>query len=173
VIVRGGSALAAITSRLREEVRALDPDLPLFFIQTIEQGFADSDQGLLGTLFGLLAVIALVLASVVLYALTAHDVARRRHEIGIRGALGAQTSQVVWLFMRSTMLALGVGLGLGLGGALAGGKLLQAFLVHTGARDPITLVTVAALLIMVSMAATIFPAWHAARLDPAQALRRD
>jgi putative ABC transport system permease protein len=173
VIVRGGPGLAAITPLLREAVRAVDPDLPLYFLSTMEQTLAMSRRAprLWGGMFGLLAGIALALASVGLYAVTAHGITQRTQEIGVRMALGAQSRQVVWLFVRRTIVQLSAGLAIGLGGALLTGRLLQTFLVQTDARDPITLVSVAALLILVSLAACIGPARRAARVDPVVALR--
>ncbi|MBZ5557807.1 MAG: ABC transporter permease [Acidobacteriia bacterium] len=172
IVVRG-PGLAAATALLREDVGALDPDLPLYSIQTTDDIVAAMrfPNRLMGSLLGLLALIALVLASVGLFALTAHSVTQRTQEIGVRMALGAQTSQVVWLLMWRTIVQLAVGLAIGLTGALAVGQLLQTFLVGTGARDPLTLTAVAALLIVVSLAASFFPARRAARVDPVVALR--
>jgi putative ABC transport system permease protein len=172
ILVRG-PGLAAAPSLLRQDVRALDPDLPLYFIQTMDEIVARTrfPTRLLGTLMGLLALIALVLASVGLFALTAHSVAQRTQEIGVRMALGAQTGQVLWLFMRRTILQLAIGLGVGLAGALAVGQLLQASSAGMGARDPVTLASVAAVLVTVSLAACFFPARRAAAVDPAIALR--
>jgi ABC-type antimicrobial peptide transport system permease subunit len=126
---------------------------------------------LIGGFLGMLALIALVLATVGLYAVTAHGVARRTKEIGVRMALGARAGQVVWLFARRTLVQLAVGVTLGLAGALAIGQLLQALLVGTAPRDTLTLVIVALLLVVVTSAASYFPARHAARLDPLRALR--
>ena len=128
---------------------------------------------IIGTLLGLLALIALVLSAVGLYALTAHSVAERTLEIGLRVALGARTSQVAWLFIRRTLVRLAVGLTMGTAGALATGRLLQSFLVQTDARDPFTIVAVVALLAAVSLIATVLPAREAWRLDPIVALRRE
>ena len=128
---------------------------------------------IIGALFGFLAIMALVQASVGLFALTAHGVVQRTHEIGVRMALGAQASHVAWLLMRWTLLQLAIGLTLGLSGALAVGRLLQAFLGGTSARDPITLLAVGTLLIAVSMTACVLPARRTARLDPATALRHE
>jgi putative ABC transport system permease protein len=172
ILVRGPGQAAA-PSLLREDVRALDPDLPLYFIQTMDEIVARTrfPSRLLGTLMGLLALIALVLASVGLFALTAHSVAQRTQEIAVRMALGAQTRQVLWLLMRRTILQLAIGLGVGLAGALAVGQLLQASSAGTGARDPVILASVAAVLVAVSLAACLFPARRAVAVDPAIALR--
>src|SRR4029453_15506475 len=108
-----------------------------------------------------------------IWGVTAHGIAQRTREIGIRVALGAQTSQIMWLFARSTGLLLVVALLLGAAGALLAGPLLGAFLVQVGGRDPVTLVAVATLLATVALAASLIPARRASRLDPVTALRRD
>lgn len=125
---------------------------------------------LVGTWFGILAVIALVVASVGLFALTAHAVAQRTQEIGVRLALGAHSVQVVWLFVRRTLLQLAIGLALG---ALSVGQLLHRYLGRTSPRDPITIAIVVGLLIGVAAIATLLPARRAARIDPAIALRTE
>ena len=127
----------------------------------------------MGSMFGFLAGSALLLSAVGLFALTAHGVAQHTHEIGIRIALGARASQLLWMFLRRTLLQLALGLMIGLVGALAVGQLLQTFLVDTGARDPLTLALVTALLAVASIAACVLPARRAARLDPAVALRHE
>lgn len=183
VIVKGSasanaatdSGLTAITASLREEVRALDPNLPLYAIETMDTTIARSRYPvrLVGTWFGVLAVIALVLASVGVFALTAHGVAQRTQEIGVRMALGAQAREVVWLFLRRTIVHLAIGLAIGLGGALTVGRLLQTLLGQVSPRDPITIAIVTALLVIVAGAATMFPARRAARVDPMVALRTE
>jgi predicted permease len=176
VIVHSASApagVAAVTALLRDEVRALDADLPLYAIQTLDDVVARTRYPLrlMGSLFALLALIAVVLSSVGLFALTSHSVAERTQEIGVRMALGAQKAEVVWLFVRRTLAQLAIGLTLGLGGALATGKLLQSFLVRTDARDPVTIAMVVCLLMVVSLVACVIPARRASRIDPVVALR--
>jgi putative ABC transport system permease protein len=165
--------LAAVTARLREEVRAVDPELPLYSVETMDAVVARgwAAQRLFGGFLGMLALIALVLATVGLYAVTAHGVARRTQEIGVRMALGARAGQVVWLFARRALVQLALGVTLGLAGALAVGRLLQSLLVGTAPRDTATLVIVSLVLVAVTSAASYFPARHAARLDPLRALR--
>jgi putative ABC transport system permease protein len=128
---------------------------------------------MIGTWFGVLAMVALVIASVGLFSLTAHAVAQRTHEIGVRMAVGAQAPQVVWLFVRRAFIQLAIGLVLGLAGALSVGSLLAAFLGETRPRDPITLGVVVALLAVVALVSSLLPARGATRVDPAITLRAE
>jgi ABC-type antimicrobial peptide transport system permease subunit len=98
-------------------------------------------------------------------------VTQRTQEIGVRMALGAQSKQVMWLFLRRAVVQLAIGLTIGIGGAFGVGKLLESLLVQTSTRDPLTLLSIVALLALVAVAACLFPARRAARLDPLVALR--
>jgi putative ABC transport system permease protein len=173
IIARGGADVAAVAPLIRASVRVLDPGLPIYGVEPIAAAAARArlPQQLAGGLFGVIALIGLALSTMGVYALTAYGVAQRTQEIGVRMALGAQAPQVMWLFLRRTTIHLAVGLALGVFGALATGQLLQSFLVETSARDPLTLVTVAALLVVVAIAASWIPSRRAARLDPMVALR--
>jgi predicted lysophospholipase L1 biosynthesis ABC-type transport system permease subunit len=171
IIVRG--PVREATARLRQEVEALDPHLPLFAIETLEQARARGrlPQRLISVWFGTLAAVALVLATVGVFAVTAHNVTERTHEIGVRMALGADAREVVRLFLVRTVLQLIVAIGLGLAGALAVGRLLGSSLQEISERDPITFTLVAILLIGVALTATLLPARRAARVDPAVTLQ--
>jgi putative ABC transport system permease protein len=122
-------------------------------------------------MFGVFAGIALVLSAVGLYAVTAYSVTQRTSELGVRMALGARPPQVMWLVMRRSLLQLAVGLPLGIAGAFGVGRLLQTILAQTSARDPLTIGGIATLMIAVSIAACLWPARRATRLDPLKALR--
>jgi ABC-type antimicrobial peptide transport system permease subunit len=174
-VIARGSVRSAVVSTLREELRTLDAGVPLFGVEPLAAAVARTayPQRLLGTWFGLLAAIALVLAVVGLYATTAYGVVRRTQEIGVRMALGARTAQVFLLFMRQAIWRIALGLTIGLGGALGLGRLLSSFLERTGPRDPLTLTAVAVLLAGAGATASLLPAMRAARIDPADALRSD
>jgi len=177
LLVRSAGDPNAMTPVLREEVRAIDADLPLFGIRTVDQQLAQQRWPfrIFGTMFAIFALMALTLSAVGLYAVTAYAVAQRTQEIGIRMALGAQGNQVSWLFLRRSFVQLLVGLTLGVAGAFGVGQLFAStqLLVQNSARDPITIGGIAALLAAVAVAACVLPARRATRLDPLIALRRD
>ncbi len=104
---------------VREAAKALDPDQPLFAVRTLNDAIAEArwPYRVFGTLFVIFAIIALVLSSVGIYAITSYSVTQRTPELGLRLALGAQASQISWLILRTGLWQLGIGLTLGLGAA--------------------------------------------------------
>ena len=124
-------------------------------------------------MFGIFAFIALVLSAVGLYAVTAYSVTQRTQEIGVRTALGAASTQVMWLFVRRALFHLAIGLTLGIAAALGVGKIFEStdLLIRTNGRDPITIVSIAGLLAIVALSASLWPARRATQLDPLVALR--
>jgi putative ABC transport system permease protein len=173
LLVRTPSDPAGVTPQLREEMRAIEPDLPLTQIQTMDQSMAQQRWPfrVFGSMFAAFAAIALVLSAVGLYAVTAYSVTQRTAEIGVRMALGAQPDDVMWLVLRRSLVQLGIGLPLGVAGAFGVGKLLQSVLVQTSTRDPITIASITMVMIAVSIAACVWPARRAMQLDPVSALR--
>jgi len=173
LLVRTAGEPAAMTPAIREEVRALDPDLPLFGIRTMDEALAQQRWPfrIFGTMFTMFAAIALALAAVGLYAITAYSVTQRTQEIGVRMALGARAPQVWWLVVRRSFAQLAIGLLLGMAGAVGVGRLLRSLLVQTSPNDPTTLASIALLFVCVSLAACFWPARRATRLDPVHALR--
>ena len=172
-----GGDPAVVTGQLREEVRAIDPDLPLYNIRTMDQNLAQVRWPfrIFGTMFAMFAAIALVLSAVGLYAVTAYAVTQRTQEIGVRTALGAESKQVMWLFLRRAFVQLAIGLTLGVAGAFGVGKLFESsdLLVQVNGRDPITILSIAGLLTVISLFACVWPARRATRLDPVAAIRGD
>lgn len=178
LVVRSAGDPNEMTPLLREEMRAIDADLPLFNIRTMDAVLAQQRWPfrVFGTMFAIFALIALVLSAVGLYAVTAYAVSQRTQEIGVRMALGAQGNEVAWLFLlRRSMIQLAIGLTLGIGGAFLVGTLFQQtqLLVENRAGDPITIGGIAVLLAIVASVACFVPAKRATKLDPLIALRRD
>jgi putative ABC transport system permease protein len=173
LLVRTRSDPAQAAALLRQEMRALDPDMPLFNIRTMDDNLARQRWPfrVFGTMFAAFAVIALVLSAVGLYAITAYSVTQRTQEIGVRMALGAQAQQVWWLIARRAFLQLGIGLVIGMPGAFGVGILLKSLLVQTSSSDPTTLISIAMLLTLVAVTASYWPARRATQLDPLVALR--
>jgi len=177
LIVRSAGDPNLMTPILREEVRAIDADLPLFGIRTMDDQLAQARWPfrIFGTMFAIFALIALVLSAVGLYAVTAYAVSQRTQEIGVRMALGAQGNEVAWLFLRRSFVQLGIGLTLGIAGAFGVGTLFSQtqLLIQNKAGDPITIGGISLLLALVASVACFIPAKRATRLDPLIALRRD
>ena len=177
MIVRSAGDPNLMTPILREEVRAIDADLPLFGIRTMDDQLAQARWPfrIFGTMFAIFALIALVLSAVGLYAVTAYAVSQRTQEIGVRMALGAQGNEVAWLFLRRSFVQLGIGLTLGIAGAFGVGTLFSQtqLLIQNKAGDPITIGGISLLLALVASVACFIPAKRATRLDPLIALRRD
>jgi putative ABC transport system permease protein len=173
LVVRSTGTPASVTATVREEMRAIEPDLPLFGIQTLDETLAQRRWPfrVFGTMFAIFAVIALILSAVGLYAVTAYSVTQRTAEIGVRMALGAQANDVLWLVLRRSLVQLAIGVPIGVAGTFGVGKVLESLLIQTSARDPMTIGSITALMIAVSIAACIWPARRAMRLDPVNALR--
>jgi putative ABC transport system permease protein len=173
LIIRGQPAQFA--DGVRNAVRQIDPDLPLFNLQSLERVSYMSRwiQRITSTVLSIVAIIATLLSALGLYALTAYAASQRTQEVGVRMALGAQRSQVSWLFLRRALRQVSIGLAIGVPGALAIGAALQGALVDVRANSPMWLAGVAAFLIAVSIAAALLPARRASRLDPVSALRQD
>ena len=175
LVVRGQGDPAALTSLVREQMRAIESDLPLFGVLTLDQMLAQMRFSfrVFGSMFAIFAVIAPALSAVGLYAVTAYAVSQRTAEIGVRMAIGAQSSQVLWLMMRQALWQLAIGLPIGVAGAFAVGRLMQNVLAQTSGRDPLTIGAIAVVMCLVSLAACFWPARRATRLDPVAALRNE
>jgi predicted permease len=175
LIVASRSTPNVVAPLLRAEVFALDEEIALNALLPLDQTMTGSRWGhrVFGGMLTAFALVGLLLGAVGLYAVTAFAVVQRTQEVGVRMALGAQASAVVWLFVTRAALPVGLGIGVGLAGALAIGRLLQRFLIQTSPTDPTILVGIAVLLAAVSFAAAFFPARRATGLDPLAALRYD
>ena len=173
LLVRTSANPGSAMPLVREAMSAVQPDLPLFNIMTMDVYLAEQRWPfrVFGLMFSVFAGVALILSAVGLYSVTAHSVTQRTQEIGIRVAHGAQPRQVTWLVLRRALIQLAIGLPIGLLGAVLVGWALQSLVVQTSPIDPLTLGTIVAVLAVVAVVACIVPAQRAARLDPMVAFR--
>jgi len=173
--VRTAGDPLALADAVRHEVNQVDPDLPLYWVDSLAGLIASNNwhYNVFGTLFMVFGFAALFLATVGLYGVMAFSVSRRTHEVGVRMALGAQTGQVVRLMFRqgATQLALGLLIGLGLALALSRAMVVALFRVEPW--EPRIFLLVVALLAVTGAAACLLPARRAARVDPVVALHHD
>ena len=175
LIVRGSSGSGPGVAAVRNAVNAIDPDLALGAVRTLDELRDRSRAGPaeMASQFATIGVLALVFSGVGLYSAMAYAVKRRTQEIAVRMALGAQATQVRWLFLKTGAWIISAGVILGVPAALVVGRLLQNTFVRTEARDPVTLSVTVALLTIVALVASIVPARRATRLEPTAALRID
>jgi predicted permease len=172
-VLRTAAPPAAVAAAIRDVIHAIDANVPVTPIQTMEQVV---DESVAAPRFEMklavaFALSALVLASLGIYGVLAFTVARRTQEIGIRIALGARSSQVMTLVLQQGLRPVTGGLIVGLLVALIGGRILSSQLFGISPTDPATMAGVAALLLAVSLCACWFPARRAIAIDPTRALR--
>ena len=162
-----------LVTAVRNAVRGIDPDQPIFGIKTMKQVMSETTaQRRLNTiLLGTFAGLALVLAAVGIFGVMNYSVTQRTHEIGIRMALGAQRGDVLKLVVGQGMIMACIGVAVGLFGAYALTRLLATMLYGVSATDPVVFVAVAGLLALVAVFACYLPALRASRVMPTVALR--
>ncbi|MGH9840624.1 MAG: ABC transporter permease [Blastocatellia bacterium] len=173
LVVRTQGAPGGLAKAIQNEVAALDREIVLSDVKTMEQylGNAVAQPRFSALLFGLFAVIALLLAAIGLYSVMAYTVTQRTHEVGIRLALGAQTGSVLKLMIAQGMKLTLIGVAVGLAGAFALTRLMKSLLFGVNATDPVTFVVIATLLMSVALLACWIPARRATTVDPMVALR--
>jgi ABC-type antimicrobial peptide transport system permease subunit len=175
--VRGN--VSNVIPRIRQEVWKLDPTLPLFDVHTLEEEMnaALVQQRLISILSTLFGGLALILACVGLYGLLAFAVVQRIGEMGVRIALGASRTSVVWLVMREALVLVIVGIGVGIPAALGVARLaasqIAGLLYRLKPTDPYTIAAASLVLIVVAAFAAYLPARRASRVDPLIALRSE
>ncbi len=173
-VLRGDGPPAALMPAIRRAVAEVNPRAS-FTALTVSDNLDRSlvRERLLATLSGFFGGLAMLLALIGLYGIMSYSVARRRNEIGIRLALGADRSGVVRLVLGEVGRLVLAGVCLGVAAALGIGRLVTAFLYGVSATDPVTIITTTGVVVLVGLAAGAIPAWRAARLDPVAALRED
>ena len=173
VVMKTTLAPETLITAAREQVRALDPEQPIYDLRTLAEmrDRSIAPQRLNLTLLGIFAGIGLALALIGLYGVLAYAVAQRRREIGVRMALGAQRADVLQLVVGHGMRLVLAGLGIGLIGALALTRLLRALLFGVGPTDPVTFAATPLVLALTALLACWLPAARASKVDPMEALR--
>jgi len=176
---RGGLRADTLANSLRREVAKVDPDLPLYYVDTPKRQIAGfvSQGRVVAIMFSIFGAVAMVIAGVGIYGVMSFSVNQRTQELGVRMALGADSRRILRMVLRQGSLLTGVGLALGLlitlGLAGAAGEGIQSVLFGVSPLDPLIYAAVAGLIAAVSLAASFFPARRATRVDPMIALRAE
>jgi predicted permease len=175
VAVRSRTDPASLTSSIKHEMRALDPDLPIYGVRTMEDRTADSlaRRRFSELLLAIFSGLALVLAAIGIYGVMAYMVSQGTRELGIRIALGATQRGILALVVRQGMTLAFSGVAIGLIAAFALTRLMSSLLFGVGATDALTFSAIAALLTLVALVASAIPARRASRIDPMVSLRAD
>ena len=175
VILKSGTDASALIPLARAGVAAMDPNLPIHGINTIENMLSDqlAQSRFTSLLIAALGAVSLVLAVIGLYGVTSYVVSEKTREIGVRMALGATRRSVVGLFTGKALGPVVIGCVVGLGAAAGLSRLLSSLLFEIPGRDPATYATVAGVLIISAAIAAFFPASRASRIDPSVTLRGD
>jgi putative ABC transport system permease protein len=175
VALRSRPGAGPLLPGIRREVDAMDPNLPLVGVETMEQVVAEATAPtrFLLTLLGVFAGLAVTLAAVGLYGVATYMVSRRRQEIGIRMALGARNHRVTRMVIGQTAVPVALGLLVGLATSLIGARVMDRLLFEVDPRDPVVYAGVSGILVGVAFLAALLPALQASRVDPGEALRRE
>jgi ABC-type antimicrobial peptide transport system permease subunit len=160
---------------LRREVRGATGDQSLYGVRTMEELVSDSlaRQRFLLLLFGIFAAVALLLACIGIYGVLAYLTGQRVPEIGVRIALGASSTGVMWMVLRQSLLMIFVGVGIGVAAALAAVRLLRGLVEGVQSIEPLTFFAMILILVVAALLASFVPARRASRLDPMKALRQE
>ena len=173
VVQPSTAAAETLTPLVRRVVARIDPDLPVRRDRTLETLSVASTAGyrFRAQMVGTFAALALVLAMVGVFGVLAYTVQQRQREIGVRMALGATSFRVTWLVFRDAgwMIAIGAAVGIVIAGL--SGRLVATFLFGVDPLDPVTFVSVPAVILLTAIAAAAAPAWRASRINPADAFR--
>src|SRR5262249_51593100 len=174
-VIRTSVPPATLAQPAGAAIRAIDPEQPVADIRTMVQVLDGklTSQRFSALLLGVFAGVALLLAAVGIYSVLSYIVRGRRREIGIRTALGAQTTDVLRLVIVEGMSPVLVGIAAGTVAALVSARVMKTLVFGVSASDPLTLAAVAATLALVGLMASLVPVYRALRLDPVKVLRAE
>jgi predicted permease len=175
VVVRSSSDPAALTAAVKQQVRELDGDLPLYNVVTMQHRLDESlaRRRFTMLLLGVFAMVALALATIGIYGVMAYLVSQGARDLGIRMALGATPNAVLMLIVSRGVVLAVTGAAAGVLAAVVVSRLLRSLLFGIAATDPLTFVGVPSLLVLIALVASYIPALRASRIDPAQSLRHE
>ena len=175
LVIKSASSPSALTSPVRDAIRALDPNLPIADVRTMEEvvNATLSTPRFTGVLLGMFALLAVVLSAIGIYGVLSYLVSRRTREIGIRMAIGAGRAQVLRMVLGSGLSLSLTGAGIGLVLAVGVGRLMRSVLHDVAPNDPATFLFVAVTLPGIALLASAVPAWRATRVDPIVALKTE
>src|SRR5271170_5844566 len=175
IFLRGQLNAAALPAQVREQVQSVNPELPVFGAQTLDDALSASlsERRFSMEIVALFAVTALLLAALGIYGTISFMVSERTHEIGIRLALGAQRGKILEMVLRQGLGLAISGAAVGLVGAVIASHLMAGLLYGVRPTDPLTFVGVTLVLTAVALVACYIPAWRAMRVDPLIALRHE
>jgi predicted lysophospholipase L1 biosynthesis ABC-type transport system permease subunit len=174
-VMRTEGPPASLAGPARAEVWGMNRDLPIAEMQDMETIVSDSTARLSFTMIALAiaAGVALLLGGIGLYGVLSYVVNQRAQEMGVRMALGAETSQVLWMVVRQGMTVVGTGLVVGIVASLSLTRVLESFLYGTSPNDPLTFVATSGVLLLVGLLASYVPARRASSINPMEALRAE
>jgi len=175
LMVRSDRDPSAVLAAIRGSMQLLDRELPLSDAQPVADVVADSvkPQRFSMTIVGLFAIVALALAAIGIYGVLANAVSQQTHEIGVRMALGASGSAMIWSVLRRALGLMLAGVAIGSAGALALTRVMAGLLYEVRPTDAATYAASAVMLAVLAVGASLVPAWRATRVDPLVALRAD
>jgi putative ABC transport system permease protein len=176
LVVRTEGTAESATALVRSAVNAIDRDQPISDIRSLESALDDyvfAGPRFSLTLFTVFAVLGLTLAVVGVYGVISHGVTRRTQEIGVRMAMGATADRIVTLIMAGGVRLILAGIVIGLAGAALAGRAMRELIWSVSPWDPVSFVAVSAILLLVGLQATLWPALRATRVNPVTALRKE
>ena len=173
--IRTVGPVAGLAEKVQAAVTEVDPRLPIAHFRTVDElrGMKTGEQRYLAALFSIFAGLAVMLAAIGLYGLISQAIAQRRHELGIRLALGATVGQTIAGAMRPGIVLAAIGVAAGLAGSVVAGRVLRSLLWGVRETDPLTMAVTAAVLLVVACGASLMPALRILRMDPAETLRSE